>query len=144
MSSGVRSVRHDARCALMSQNDGSGDPASDAAGEQEPDYRFTLANERTFLAWERTSLGLLAAAVAIVQFVPELGVPGARHIIGGFLTILAMMCAGLGLRRWREVDRAMRRGMPLPRQSAPLYLGLGLVVLGMAVLVVVAVRAVAP
>ncbi len=37
----------------------------------EPDYRFTLANERTFLAWERTALGLLAAAVAIVQFVPH-------------------------------------------------------------------------
>jgi putative membrane protein len=114
---------------------------NDAAGEHEPDYRFTLANERTFLAWERTSLGLLAAAVAIVQFVPELGVPGARHIIGGFLTILAMLCAGMGLRRWQQVDRAMRRGLPLPRHRAPVYLGLGLVVLGLAVLVVVAIRA---
>ena len=27
---------------------------------EEPDYRFTLANERTFLAWVRTALGLLA------------------------------------------------------------------------------------
>ena len=45
-----------------------------AAPEFEPDYRFTLANERTFLAWERTALGLLAAAVAVVQLVPELAV----------------------------------------------------------------------
>jgi putative membrane protein len=112
--------------------------------EAEPDYRFTLANERTFLAWQRTSLGLLAAAVAIVQFVPELGVPGARHIIGAALTVLAMMCAGLGLRRWRLVDRAMRRGLPLPPQHAPVYLGLGLVAIGLVVLAIVVIRAVAP
>lgn len=36
-------------------------PPEDVIEEQEPDYRFTLANERTFLAWQRTSLGLLAA-----------------------------------------------------------------------------------
>jgi putative membrane protein len=112
------------------------------ADEAEPDYRFTLANERTFLAWERTSLGLLAAAVAIVQFVPEFGVPGARHLFGAFLTILAMLTAGGGLRRWRQVDIAMRRGAPLPRQSAPLILGLGLVVLAVLVLGIVVVKAV--
>jgi putative membrane protein len=111
--------------------------------EAEPDYRFTLANERTFLAWQRTSLGLLAAAVAIVQFVPELGVPGARHIIGAALTVLAMMCAGLGLRRWRGIDRAMRRGLPLPASRAPVYLGLGLVAIGLLVLAIVVIRAVA-
>jgi putative membrane protein len=115
----------------------------DDSDEAEPDYRFTLANERTFLAWQRTSLGLLAAAVAIMQFVPELGIPGARHILGAGLTILAMLCAGLGLRRWRQVDRAMRRGMPLPPQRAPVYLGLGLVAMGLLVLVVVVIRALA-
>lgn len=30
---------------------------------EEPDPRFTLANERTFLAWTRTALALLASAV---------------------------------------------------------------------------------
>jgi putative membrane protein len=112
------------------------------AGEAEPDYRFTLANERTFLAWERTSLGLLAAAVAIVEFVPEFGIPGARHVLGAALTILAMLTAGLGLHRWRQVDSAMRRGLPLPRQRAPVVLGLGLVLLGVLVLGVVMVKAV--
>ena len=116
----------------------------DAANETEPDYRFTLANERTFLAWERTSLGLLAAAVAIVQFVPQFGIPGARHVIGAFLTILAMLTAGFGLRRWREVDRAMRRGLPLPPNKATVLLGLGLVVLGVLVLGVVVIKAVIP
>jgi putative membrane protein len=112
------------------------------AQEAEPDYRFTLANERTFLAWERTSLGLLAAAVAIVQFVPEFAIPGARHVVGAFLAILAMLSAGLGLYRWRQVDNAMRRGLPLPKQRAPVVLGLGLVLLGVLVLGVVVAKAV--
>jgi putative membrane protein len=33
----------------------------------EPDYRFTLANERTFLAWIRTALALLAGGVLLHQ-----------------------------------------------------------------------------
>jgi len=33
---------------------------------EEPDPRFTLADERAFLAWMRTSLALLAAGRAIV------------------------------------------------------------------------------
>ncbi|MGI8813792.1 MAG: YidH family protein [Pseudonocardia sp.] len=97
--------------------------------ELEPDYRFTLANERTFLAWERTALGLLAAAVAVVQLVPGFGVPAARHLIGGVLAGLAILTAGAGLHRWGQVDRAMRRGLPLPRHRAPTLLGVGLVVI---------------
>ncbi len=42
----------------------------------DPDYRFTLANERTFLTWLRTSLALIAAGVAVVQLVPEFGIDG--------------------------------------------------------------------
>src|ERR1700731_987022 len=59
-----------------------GERGADTVAECEPDYRFTLANERTFLAWQRTALGLLAAAVAVVQLVPELTIPGARHALG--------------------------------------------------------------
>ncbi|MGO8938643.1 YidH family protein [Mycobacterium sp.] len=96
----------------------------------EPDYRFTLANERTFLAWQRTSLGLLAAAVALVQLVPELAIPGARRALGVLLAALAILTSGMGLLRWHQADRAMRRGLPLPRHPAPGYLALGLIVVG--------------
>lgn len=38
----------------------------------DPDYRFSLANERTFLAWLRTALALLGGGVALASLVPEL------------------------------------------------------------------------
>jgi putative membrane protein len=82
--------------------------------EVEPDYRFTLANERTFLAWQRTALGLLAASVAVIQFVPELSVPGARHVLGLMLGALSIGTAIVGVRRWTLSDRALLRGEPLP------------------------------
>lgn len=109
----------------------------DEAEEFEPDYRFTLANERTFLAWLRTSLGLLAAAVAVVQLVPELAVPGARHVLGGMLALLAIVTAGSGLHRWGQVDRAIRRGLPLPRHRMPIWLGAGLILVAVITFAVV-------
>ena len=73
--------------------------------EGEPDYRFTLANERTFLAWQRTALGLLAAAVAVVQLVPETdrairrGGPLPRHPTPAYLavglTVVGLLAIGL-------------------------------------------------
>jgi putative membrane protein len=47
--------------------------------EQEPDFRFTLANERTFLAWIRTALALIAGGVAVAQLVPAFEIPGTRR-----------------------------------------------------------------
>ncbi|MEU1021518.1 DUF202 domain-containing protein, partial [Streptomyces sp. NPDC005904] len=37
-----------------------------------PDYRFSLANERTFLAWLRTALALIGGGFAVDQFLPDL------------------------------------------------------------------------
>lgn len=108
------------RCPLSADDDNA-----------EPDYRFTLANERTFLAWQRTALGLLAAAVAVIQFVPQFGIPGARHALGLVLGVLAMLTAGMGWLRWHQVDRAMREGKPLPRHPTPAYLAIGLIVIGL-------------
>ena len=129
--------------AVVDDNDDThGERPEDVAGV-EPDYRFTLANERTFLAWERTALGLLAAAVAVVQLVPELAIAGARHVLGVMLALLAILTAGMGILRWEQVDRAMRRGLPLPRHPRPVYLGIGLLVVGLITLGLVVVKAVA-
>lgn len=109
--------------------------------QREPDYRFTLANERTFLAWQRTALGLLAAAVAVVQLVPELGVPGARRALGIGLAVLATLTSGMGLLRWEQADRAMRHGNPLPRHPTPAYLAVGLIMVGLVALGLVIAKA---
>ena len=107
-----------------------GEHGTDSAEESELDYRFTFANERTFLAWQRTALGLLAAAVALVQLVPELAIPGARRLLGVGLALLATVTSVMGLLRWQQADRAMRRGDPLPRHPSPAYLAVGLTLVG--------------
>jgi putative membrane protein len=119
-----------------------GEPDADSAERQEPDYRFTFANERTFLAWQRTALGLLAAAVALVQLVPELTIPGARRALGVGLAALAILTSGMGLLRWQQADRAMRRGDPLPRHPSPIYLAVGLSLVGIIALGLVIAKAV--
>lgn len=103
----------------------------DGRDEAEPDYRFTLANERTFLAWQRTSLGLLASAVAVLHFLPDEG-PPTTYVLGGTLGALATGTAVGGLLRWRQLDRAIRHGHALPRGRMPLVLAAVLAVIGMA------------
>lgn len=82
---------------------------------EEPDYRFTLANERTFLAWIRTALALMAAAVAVVHLLPNLDLPGARRSLGALLIAAALVISIYAYPRWRDVQRAMRSGDKLPR-----------------------------
>jgi putative membrane protein len=86
----------------------------DPAEGTEPDYRFTLANERTFLAWVRTALGLLAAGVAVRQLVEPFGIEGGRTTLA-LLGIAASVVLVVGAYlRWVSVQRAVRRGEALP------------------------------
>lgn len=75
-------------------------------------------------------MGLLAAAVAIAQFLPELAVPGLRNVLATLVGLLAILTSCAGLRRWGQVDRAIRRGLPLPRSAIPTYLVVALVLVG--------------
>lgn len=108
----------------------------------DPDYRFTLANERTFLAWFRTALALIAGGVAVVQLVPEFAFPGARHVLGVLLSAGGGGLALLAVRRWQRVQAAMRRDEDLPRTRVPALLGLGLAALTAFVLVLIVVSTV--
>jgi putative membrane protein len=94
----------------------------------EPDYRFTLANERTFLAWIRTALALLAGSVAIAQLVPPLAVYDARKILGGLLAIISIAIVVYSGLRWRSVQKAMRHDAPLP-PSLTIWLFTGAIIL---------------
>jgi putative membrane protein len=114
-------------------------PRPDDEGE-EPDYRFTLANERTFLAWIRTSLALLAAAVAVVQLLPSFRPSAVRHVLGGLLAAVGLVISATTYWRWQATQRAIRTGRPLPRPFVAPILTVTLSVVGVVVLVTVFVR----
>jgi putative membrane protein len=102
--------------------------------DHEPDYRFTLANERTFLAWIRTALALLAGSIAIEQLVPRFAVPDARKALGGLLAVVSIALAVQSVVRWRSVQQAMRRDAPLPPSRSVWILTLGIIAIGLLVL----------
>lgn len=100
----------------------------------EPDPRWSFANERTFLAWIRTSLALIAAGIALDAF----DVP----VRASLKTPLAVLLLSLGLStaaaawiRWARAERAMRRREPLPSTVLGVTLA-ALVVLAAGALVV--------
>ena len=109
---------------------------SDSSEEHVPDARFTFANERTFLAWNRTALALVATGIAATQLLPDLHVRGGSRILGlpmialGALVALVALVALTSFLHWKANQRAMRRGQPLPRSPMPLVLSIGIGVVG--------------
>lgn len=83
-------------------------------GGQDPDPRFTLANERTFLAWIRTSLALLAGGIAVEAFTFDLFVEPIRKGLAVLLLLLGMLLSAGSAVRWLRVERSMRNKAPLP------------------------------
>jgi putative membrane protein len=99
--------------------------------KKEPDVRFTFANERTFLAWNRTALALIATGIAATQLLPSFHVSGGRRLLGLPLVVLGAFVAGASLRHWRSNENAMRRGEPLPRSPMPFILAVGIMIVGL-------------
>ncbi|MFK0236782.1 YidH family protein [Streptomyces vinaceus] len=101
-----------------------------------PDYRFSLANERTFLAWIRTALALVGGGFAVDQFLPDLRW-GVR--VGMSLALLAVgaACALRAVNHWVKCERAMRRGEDLPISRFPVVLSLGVGLVAVAMVLVV-------
>lgn len=110
-----------------------------APGRPEPDYRMSLAAERTYLAYVRTALALLAAGVAVVGALPDAGHEGMRRVIGAVLVLTGLLVAVTARMRWREVDTAMRQGAPLPRARTSLPVAVGIVLAAVLALVLVLV-----
>lgn len=104
-----------------------------------PDYRFSFANERTFLAWIRTSLALVAGGLAVNELLPEFDVPGGRRLLGLPLIALGALIALTSLRRWEAGERAMRLGEDLTHSwlQSVVALGVGIAAVIAAVFVAV-------
>ncbi len=101
-----------------------------------PDPRFSLANERTFLAWIRTSLALLAGGVAL----DAVDLDGSRTLqsaLAVVLLVLGLLGAGVAWVRWAVAERAMRLGHPLPGTVALAWLAVVLIVVAAGLVVLV-------
>ena len=76
----------------------------------EPDPRFSLANERTALAWMRTALALVAAGIAIISISGLAIMPRWTALIGAASCVGGAVLAWWAVARWERVERALRQG----------------------------------
>lgn len=106
----------------------------------DPDYRFTLANERTFLAWVRTGLGLLAGAIALASLVHDFGPRPIRVGMTILLLVLSLTITVGAYVRWDGIERALREQRQLPTDPLPrlLVLGVAIVISAGAALILLA------
>jgi|SRR5215211_3405121 len=107
---------------------------------RDPDPRFTLANERTFLAWNRTALALIGGGLAAGQLL-DFDSRTARLLVALPPIVLGLILAVASYRRWEDNERALRLGEPLPGGGPPWLLSAGIAAVALVVLVVLAVDA---
>jgi putative membrane protein len=103
------------------------------ARDIDPDARFLLANERTVLAWLRTSIALQAGGVGVLRFAPALDL---NELIGAALILLGALGGAAGFLRYRAADRAIRHGELPPRGIAPEALAIAVTLLAIVLLAV--------
>jgi putative membrane protein len=130
-------------------------PATDEDGEPGKPYRHPVrpadrdelgpadsqlrqANERTFLAWIRTSLALTATGLAVTELLPHFHTGGGRRAVGLPLIALGMCTAALSYREWRTNERAVVNREVVPLSHLPIFVAVGVAVVAALALVLVA------
>jgi len=113
-------------------------PTSVYGGGEEPDPRFSLANERTALAWMRTALALVAAGVAVISISSLGNVPRWAALVGAASCLSGALLAWRAVTGWAKVERALRMKMPLPPPRALATLAGGVIVFA-ALMIVLAI-----
>ena len=103
-------------------------PSDPSAVGDDPDYRFTLANERTFLAWIRTALALSAGGLAALTILDDVR---GQEVLGIGLLVLGFATAATAYRRWALNERAMRLNVPLPPSRLPLAMAIGVAIMAL-------------
>jgi putative membrane protein len=98
------------------------------------------ANERTFLAWIRTSLVLTSTGLAITELLPQFDVAAGRRVVGLPLIALGTITAAVSYRQWLGNERALRRGRPLPPSRLPVLVAVGVTAVAALALVLSALR----
>jgi putative membrane protein len=105
-----------------------------AGGDVDP--RYSLANERTFLAWIRTSLGFLAVSAGLVA----VDLPWPAFAERGLAVLLAAAGAAsavIAWDRWKKVEAAILDERPAPPPRAHAVLAVVVAIVSVAVIVLV-------
>jgi len=120
------------------------EPTGDRSSAKVKDRRVHMANERTFLAWVRTSISIMAFGFVVEKFslfVKQLSYyfgkesapppPGVSSIIGILLIGLGAVMGVLAYVRYRSVERQIDNDMYAPSPILSVLLTLALVVIGL-------------
>ena len=105
-----------------------------------PDPRMSLANERTFLAWLRTALAMIAGGVSLDAFLDVTIPDGVRVTLSVLLLVLGAALAIGSFQRWFAAERALRRGDELPVTALAPVVSVGLAIVAVVLVVVVLLR----
>jgi putative membrane protein len=100
-----------------------------------PDPRFTMANERTFLAWTRTALAFIAGGLAVEQLLDTSRT--ARLLVSVPLIVLGGLMGVAGYWRWRSSEEAMASGEPVHPSRMPQLMAGAFVLMAAGALVLV-------
>jgi putative membrane protein len=115
------------------------DPEEVRSQGTRPDYRYSLANERTFLAWIRTGLALLGGGLAVGGFLAGLRVTHLREAIAVVLLVLGGAIGLHAVDHWARSERAMRLDQPLPPSRFPAVLAIVLALGALLVILILVV-----
>lgn len=130
LSQDAAATKPDQEHKTHSSHDAQPGDAGRSGGGTEPDARFTLANERTFLAWSRTSLALVVAGLAVAQLLPPFpGIPWGRSVIATPLILLGAAVSVISYLEWTGNQRALRYGQALGHSQLPRILALTIAVI---------------
>lgn len=107
---------------------------------EEPDPRWSLANERTLLAYNRTALALVVAGAALSGSQSFTDLPVWFAAVGLPLIAVGAVVGGTSRRRFLDVQRAMRTGEALPAPTTASFLPRAVAVVALLALVAGAVE----
>jgi putative membrane protein len=105
----------------------------------EPDPRFSMANERTALAWVRTALAVVAAGIGLTAVTRLASLPRALDLLAAAMCTVGAVLSVSAVLGWRRRELALRLDRPLPAPVALPWLAVALVLLSGVLAVVVAV-----
>ncbi len=87
-----------------------------------------MANERTALAWVRTSLAMVAAGIGLTSLARLADLSPFLDLVAALMCVVGAGLAVSAVLGWRRTETALRTGRPLPAPVALPWLSGAIVV----------------